>query len=373
MKKIKIVLSLVICLAIVLGTAPFQFISVDAANKSVPVYVALGDSITSGFGLSSFNNNDTKNKTNPDNYVVKLGKKLGTNTFNLGIEGYDSTQLLQLITTPSSKQKADIERLKTASLITVSVGGNNVLIPLINAVNRNLGSGKSIYTADPSEVQIAVLSLLFNQEALNDLQNELNSSVLKFTGDTKQKKTGEFVAIINRLKKLNPKAQIIVQTIYNPYTDFLPQVLSDYIKSMNSAIINGSSSGKNYKVADVASAFEKAGEGTVLVNADSGETFDPHPTAKGHNVIYTLMVYAATNKLPYNVKASVAKGKVTSKVTQGNVVFTVTPDKGYKVPKSISITIGKSPKKTVALKNGTASMPVADVGADITVSGACMK
>ncbi|HEX2924914.1 MAG TPA: GDSL-type esterase/lipase family protein [Ruminiclostridium sp.] len=371
MRNIKAIVSLLLCLALVLGMAPFK--AVDAADKSVPAYVALGDSITTGFGLSSFTNGDIKNKTNPQSFVVKLGKKLGMDTVNLGVEGYGSTELLKLITNPSSQQKSDIDRLKKASLVTITVGGNNLLIPLISAVNAKLGSGKSIYTSNASEIQTAVLGLLFDQTSLTNLENALKDGVLKFTGDAKQKKPGEFAAIISQIKRLNPKAKIIVQTLYNPYKDLLFPEFAGYLDAMNSAIINGSSGGKNYMVADVASAFANEEKGSALVNSDNGKIFDPHPTAKGHDVIYTLMAYAATNKLPYNVKSAVEKGKVSAKVSQGNLIITVTPDKGYKTPKSISITISKAAKKIAAMTKGTASIPVADVDADITISGACTK
>jgi lysophospholipase L1-like esterase len=373
MKKIKIILLMVLCMAIILGAAPIQFLQADAASKALPTYVALGDSITSGFGLVSFKDNDINNRTSPDNYVVRLGKRLGMNPVNLGIEGYDSTQLLKMITNPAQQQKADINKLKSASLVTISVGGNNVFIPLINAIDEKLGSNKNIFESDILDVSIAIASLIFDKSSYRKLQNTVAGSTLKFTGDSKQKKTGEFETIINTVNKLNPKAQIIVQTVYNPYKNLLPAEFSKAVDTINAAIISKSSGGKNYKVADVASAFDKAAKGTQLVNSDSGNSFDPHPTKKGHQVIYTLMAYAAQNKLPYSVKSSVSKGKASTKLYQGNLIVTITPDKGYKAPKSITLAIGKTYRKSLTVKNGSVSIPAADVSADITVSGTCMK
>ena len=126
-------------------------------------------------------------------------------------------------------------------------------------------------------------------------------------------------------------------------------------------------------MADVYSAFAKARKGTILVNADTGKTFDPHPTAKGHEVIYTVIASVMQNNtLPYSIKASIANGKLTNSVFEGELHLTITPEKGHKVPKNISITIGSGTKTIIALdSNGTAIIPIADVGADIVVSGIC--
>jgi len=87
-----------------------------------------------------------------------------------------------------------------------------------------------------------------------------------------------------------------------------------------------------------------------------------------------MVAYAAQNNmLPYNVRATITKGKLITKLSGGELIITITPAIGYKAPKSISLTIGKDAKKTLTLNDGKASIPIADVGADIVVVGICVK
>lgn len=372
MKKIKKFLSIVICIALFLGLTVDNG-QVNAKANSESTYVALGDSITTGYGLVNFNNNDNKNKLSANNFVNKLSKKLGKKAFNLGVEGIDSSRLLEAISKPTTdEQKAAIAQIKNASVITISIGGNNAMLPLLAVLNGKLGKGKTIYNASEQEILTAAMSLFFDSTLNNKLQKDIKDSVTTFNGDNK--KAGDFSNIISTIKKLNPKAKIIVQTIYNPYDFYFLDFVDTAIKSMNAKIIKDSANGKNFMVADVYSAFSKAKSGTELVNADTGKTFDPHPTAKGHDVIYTVVASAAlNNSLPYAVKAVMTKGKLTTKVSEGELVLTVTPSKGYKLPKNITLTIGNGAKTTLTLKNGKASVPIADVGADIKVIGTCSK
>jgi len=376
LKKLRIVLSIVLGFAILMGIPFVENVpSVHAVAKSTTTYVALGDSITAGYGLVNFNKNDIKNKSSSNNFVNKLGKRLGKKAINFGTDGIDSSKFLDAITKPKiSEQKAAVNHIKNASVITISIGGNNVFLPLLEILNSKLDKGKSIFTVTEQEIQMAALSLIFDTDAQNKLQNDVIAAAATFNGDAKLKKPGDFDNIISTIKNLNPKAQIIVQTVYYPYNFPATAFFDTAIKSMNAKIIKDSANGKNYKVADVYSAFSKAKVGTELVNVDTGKTFDPHPTAKGHEVIYTVIASALQNNtLPYNVKASVTKGKLVTKVSEGELFLTIVPTKGYKVPKSISLTIGKGARTTLTLKNGVAAVPIADVGADIVVTGVCSK
>ncbi len=366
--------SIVLSVVFLLTGTQIGYVPVNAVTKSTPTYVALGDSITTGYGLENFNKNDIKNKSSDKNFVNKLGKKLGAKTVNLGIEGMDSMQLLQAISKPkTAEQKAEVTQIKNASVISISIGGNNVMQPLLAKLNEKLGEGKSIYTASSEEIQNAAFNLLFDTTAVSNLQNDVVAGAATFNGDAKLKKAGDFANIISTIKKINPKAQIIVQTIYSPYKISFIAFCDTAIQSMNAEIIKNSANGKNYKVADVYSAFSKAKSGTKLVNADLGVSFDPHPTDKGHEVIYTVVAAALKNALPYNVKAAITKGKLTSKVSSGELILTITPTKGYKVPKNISLKIGKGASITFTMIDGKVSVPIADVDTDIEVIAVCSK
>lgn len=380
MEKTKAFLSLILSIFLLVPGFRSDYVP-EGSAENVSTYVALGDSITTGYGLVNFNSNDLKNKTSEYNFVTRLGKKLGKKPVNLGVEGIDTTRMLKSISNPvTAEEKSAVAQIKKAGLITVSIGGNNVFLPMLAALNGQLGNGKTIYNAKSEEIQAAVLYLLFNSDANQKVQKDIAAGAALFTGDATQKKTGEFIGIINAIKKLNPEAQIVVQTIYNPYKRLLPEALGlsktvdSVIKDMNAEIVKDSANEKNYKVADVYSAFIKAGADKKLLNVDAGKSFDPHPTKEGHGVIYTLLAYSAQNNtLPYEVKSNITKGKLTVKILAGELLLTVTPDNGYKYPQSISLTIGKGAQKTLPAENGTASVPIAEVGDYISVSAVCSK
>lgn len=370
MKRIFLVL---LCFLVLGLSWTASVVPTEAASAKQTTYVALGDSITSGYGLESFNKNDNANRSSAFGFTARLGKTLGMKTVNLGMEGIDSAMLLKSLSKPATKAEKDaITQIKGAGLITISIGGNNIFIPLLNSVNENVPNGKNIYNADTTELQAAVFKLLISTAEINKLQENITKGVEAFTGNAKLKKTGDFAAIISKLKALNPKAEIVVQTIYNPYDFILPDSVGKAVKTMNAEIVKGSGNGKNYKVADVYSAFLKAGNEVALINSSLGKTFDPHPTKRGHEVIHILLSYAINGTLPLNMSLSVVKGKAVVAVREGEFVVTITPAKGYKLPETISLTIGKS-KKTLSLKNSAAAIPVAAINGDVTVAAVCSK
>ncbi|PYG87444.1 lysophospholipase L1-like esterase [Ruminiclostridium sufflavum DSM 19573] len=386
MKKMKEMLSIVLGIASLIGVslpayAPNNVVE-EIISTYIPVneadgnstYVALGDSITTGYGLESFDGNDIENKSSEKSFVNKLGNKLGKEAVNLGIDGIDSTRFLQVISNPvTEEQQAVISQIENAGIITISIGGNDVFLALAEVLNGKLGEGRSIFNATKQEILKVTVEFLFNKSAKDSLKEKVSAATETFVGNPANNKEGNFADIIKAVKKLNPDAQIIVQTIYKPYDLQITSFCNTAIEDMNAKIIKDSENGKNYLVADVYSAFEKAGSETALINADSGKTFDPHPTAKGHEVIYTVIAAALQNNtLPYRIKASIVNGKLTDKVLDGELILTVTPEEGYKVPKNISVAIGSDAKKTLAVdSNGKAAMPVADIGTDIAVSGIC--
>ncbi len=386
MKKLKEVLSIVLSVASLFGAslpayAPTNiveevittYIPMNIMNQST-TYIALGDSITTGYGLENYNSNDVKNKTSEKSFVSKLSKKIGKEAVNLGVDGIDSTRLLNAITNPSTAdQKEAIAQIEKAGVITISIGGNDVFMALAEVLNDKLGKDKNLFNASKQEILKVTMELIFNKSAKETLKNNVSEATKTFIGDKANNKEGNFVGIIRKLKELNSDAQIVVNTIYNPYDIQFASFCNEAIDTINAKIISDSDNGKNFLVADVYSAFSKASKGTILVNADTGKTFDPHPTAKGHEVIYTVIAAAMQNNtLPYDIKASIANGKLAHSVFEGELLLTITPDKGYKVPKNISISIGSDAKTIIALdSNGMAKIPIADVWTDIVVSGIC--
>ena len=93
-------------------------------------YVALGDSISTGYGLEDIENNL---------FVNKIKKEYNLNLDNKAVDGMDTTAMLDLLNSNDEKGIAYKNAIKDAELITISMGGNNLLQPLMEMMKKGLG------------------------------------------------------------------------------------------------------------------------------------------------------------------------------------------------------------------------------------------
>lgn len=92
-------------------------------------YVALGDSISIGHRLEDIENNL---------FVHKIEKEYELDLTNLAVNGMDSTIMLNLLKSEGEDGITYRENIKNADLITISMGGNNLLQPLMTMVKEGL-------------------------------------------------------------------------------------------------------------------------------------------------------------------------------------------------------------------------------------------
>ncbi|MDP3388098.1 MAG: GDSL-type esterase/lipase family protein [Eubacteriales bacterium] len=218
-------------------------------------YVALGDSLVTGstsrgtttsyvYGFRSFLENQ---------YDIEVTME------NLGTDGDDSSDLLAKLSNETFSNK-----VRNADIITISIGGNNVMHAAYNyfsAINETAA-----------------------EEGTNRFENE-------------------YALIIARIRELNPEAQIISMTLYNPYNTIsirgyeddprLHNIAKTYIDRINTKI-NGILDA-NYYVADVHSSFlqyaERGAMGDLTYfypNRYFKFTRDPHANQTGQNLFRSL-------------------------------------------------------------------------------------
>lgn len=254
-------------------------INYDAADKDqMNVLAAMGDSIT--FGMSATKGNGyvdlfyNNAKSIQGNEELKL--------MNLGIPGDKSSDLLSKLMNDSPTKDA----VRKAKIITISVGGNNLLAPVINAIATSF----NLVPTSPTFAKDLALALSSpnNQQTLNIALSKLPSAL---TAGVQQFGT-DWMGIIGAIKTLAPKADVYVTTLYNPLNQLDPlyNVFDPAIQGINK-IIKTPNAG--YKVADVYTAFHdyKGTEPLVNFNLFTGN-LDPHPTTKGHEVIYQSHISA---------------------------------------------------------------------------------
>ncbi|KXT76262.1 SGNH/GDSL hydrolase family protein [Streptococcus sp. DD12] len=221
--------------------------------------VAIGDSLTEGVG-------DTTQK---GGYVPLLGKALEKNydvrvkTKNFGVSGNTSQQILKRMTENKAIQKS----LKSAKLMTVTVGGNDVL----KVVKGNLSN-------------LTVSSFKQPQKAY-------------------QKRLRQ---IIDLARRDNPQLPIYIMGIYNPFYLNFPDLtaMQDIIDNWNEATLAVTQSYQGvyfvpindllYKGIDGKGGITQETSGNISISNDAlydGDHF--HPNNRG----YAIMAEATMEKI----------------------------------------------------------------------------
>lgn len=289
--KIIITICLAVLLAAVCGLFGYGTATAESGGYT---YVALGDSITTGYRLET---------AETHGFVARLETSLGKTALNAGIDGQTSGELLSALDSASETYAEYSAAIKSSHVITLTIGGNDLLADFYAFIAEvyNAEKGTS-YTADGIKDILANPTRLKNiitaLNILNMLKNNDYSQAL-CNSDSFNAAIAEAVSNINEItaaiKEINADAVILVANQYNPYQ----WISSDYQNIINlfetgvsnyNAALSGGASG-DYIVVDISSAFS-ASE-TTLTNADiSANDFDNHPNEEGHAVIAGVMEVA---------------------------------------------------------------------------------
>jgi lysophospholipase L1-like esterase len=238
-------------------------------------YVALGDSIS--FGMSA---------------VPGKGYVDQFHTYLKGLEMYKDIQLTNLSTPgdASTNLKSKIalnqEVIKNADVITISIGGNNLLGPVIASMAKLFNINPVNNPNFQLELATAIASDPLAHQKIMAMSQEpaftaaLTAGVTTFGADWNE--------IVLSIRAMAPQAEIYVNTIYNPFNALDPFYgMFDTLINQINAIINMGT--PYYKVVGVNGEFKKD-HGQPLVNFNiAAGAIDPHPNTLGHGVIYEAL------------------------------------------------------------------------------------
>ena len=256
-------------------------------------YVAMGDSIAYGYGLKDIST---------QSYAQIVRSKLNipkTNFKNLAISGMTCKEYYEKITTDSSYQNS----IKSADLITVSIGSNELLGIAINAVAKVTG----ISSKEPdfeNKAKQAFLNANILQQA--KMLREIYSF---FTSNETKQKINDSISTYSEywdksykyIKSINPNASIIATQFYNPYYEIsllnydLGGFVDEPITKLNEILMQKSNSEKNYKIAKIYNDFNTTNPRITNVEISLSEkkfNIDPHPNKSGHQKISTRVLDA---------------------------------------------------------------------------------
>lgn len=247
--------------------------------------LVLGDSIASGYGLA-----DPASQCFGAQFAAKFNLKAGEGYQNLAVDGSTSRNWADALDPSSSgADAAAIAAVKSADVILLSVGGNDVLGPFLSDLKTALGLPDD---ATAAQLEAALAS---NPDISAKMATLLNSA------DAQARYAGYIAAFGENLASIaasvraeNPSAALYVQTVYNPFDGVagygaLSSAAGTVLASLNGVVSSGAAAG-GYTAVDVASAF--AGKAPALTNIASG---DIHPNAAGHDVIFELYFQAVTS------------------------------------------------------------------------------
>ena len=272
----KRILSTLLALCLALSLLPASALAAGGEQKS---YVALGDSITTGYGLEE----------NETGFARQVADSNGYTLTNLAQNGATSSMLL---TSLSDSEVSSA--IASADLITITIGGNDLMNALYaylaEEYNNKQNSDTPITAADVkaslagtlSEIpQVAMLS--FAASKIPDFPDSTAANTALSTFAT------NFSSIISAIKGNNSSAEIIVVNQYNPYSRLSTGNLLDLsaldsaVQALNTAISSGATAG--YTVADVYTKFKEAESNPCNASVSPSINLDFHPNATGHGLI----------------------------------------------------------------------------------------
>ena len=313
----KRILSTLLALCLALSLLPASALAAGGEQKS---YVALGDSITTGYGLAE----------NETGFARQVADSNGYTLTNLAQNGVTSSMLL---TSLSDSEVSSA--IASADLITVTIGGNDLMNALYaylaDAYNTQNNTGitaddvKASLAGTHSEIQQSTMLILAASKISDFLQStEATTALGAFTTN--------LTNIISAIKGNNSSAEIIVVNQYNPYSRLSTGNLLDLsaldsaVQALNTAISSGATAG--YTVADVYTAFEEATENPCNASVSLPSiNLDFHPNAAGHSLIASTISALLTDEggsEDPEVSGSIFVGGVELEGSSGTTAYATT-------------------------------------------------
>lgn len=280
--------------AMLLGATPVAAAGVSHAER----YVALGDSISSGYGLEYETEKFTRQVANENHLSLT----------SLAQNGETSGTLLERLGDPEVASA-----VAQADVITITVGGNDLLNALYGYLAEEYDENHTDTPTTEEEMKSALMggdasTLAFALGAVRGFSNseQEQTALSQFASNLTQ--------VVGQIQAENPGVWVVLANQYNPYS-YLVKELSKFpligagarsisqafevgVRGLNAAIASvGEQMGCT--VVDVYAAFEDAQENPC--NADLSAAMelnlDFHPNAYGHSLIAQVVTAAANTQM----------------------------------------------------------------------------
>ncbi len=241
------------------GLAACLTLSYSVSAAEVEHITVLGDSISSGYGLSE----------DERNYGSWLGEYFDADVENFAVEGKTTQELIDSIETDENVSQS----VENSDLICISIGANDILdifyddlISIASGFQVSQNRGNINISAETIEKLVVSFSTAMGPASVN---------------------AGENIGkIADMLLEINPDAKLVFQTVYNPFETnndservwYTPlyTFTSIYLAAINNAVKKQDI----FEFADIQKKFK--GNCPIFTNI---EKMDIHPNNLGHLLI----------------------------------------------------------------------------------------
>ena len=285
-------LSALLCLCLVLSLLP-----IAAYAQTLETYVALGDSITTGYGLGE----------GAQSFAKQVATASGLTLDDaLATDGLTSAGLLAQLSDADAKTA-----VTDTDFITITIGGNDLLGALYGYLAEKYNA------AHPEEPQMTAEKITEKLASLTMSDVNLVKELIGYMPGFQNSDAAEnaltaysanLTAILSAIRMLNSDVQVVVLNQYNPYKQAaenpnpaltivgvdISEVFGAFeagvtaLNGATAAVVNGYA---NVQVADVKTVFDK--EETNPCNANFSDldalSFDIHPNATGHQLLADMV------------------------------------------------------------------------------------
>ena len=260
-------------LCLVLGLLPTAALAQDTVN-----YVALGDSITTGYGLGD-----------APSFAEIVAEKQGyTLNDRLAADGTTSAELPILV-------EMGREAIVSADLITITIGGNDLMEALYQYLTAQYNTAHPDAAITEQDLQEKLMAgdftlLTFAAGVIGGFANSENAT------EALTRVEENLTTAVTEIKQLNQDARIIVANQYNPYSKIDNSMFSSVVEAFEAGVdaLNQSISSTGYEVADVYTAFDTAEQNpcnaSVTAEFPPSINLDFHPNAYGHELIADVIL-----------------------------------------------------------------------------------
>ncbi len=225
-----------------------------------PALVVMGDSISKGFGVDE-----------EMSYAYLLSEEIDSEYQNISQNGLTSTGLVNKF-----NQAGYCESVKKADIVVFTIGGNDLIAAFLKIASTY--AGKTINSVEDGAVYLSSLTAAQLNEMMSGTAAQTEMANMLATFKT------NLDTVLAKVKELNPGADVVVLTQYNPMSGVEAlvelDVAADPIFVQLNAIMTASATAAGAHIVDIYANLKNVGGEYTFINGG-----DIHPNPDGHKRI----------------------------------------------------------------------------------------